>query len=136
MNIPQENKVVLIVEDERPLSEAIKIKLAKRGFDTVVARAVNQALEYLKDGVEINAIWLDHYLLGKENGLDFVAKVKEEESSWRNIPIFVVSNTASPEKMQAYLRMGAQKFYVKSNFKLEDIINDICATLKVNCEII
>jgi len=128
-----DKKVILVVEDERALSDAIKAKLTKTGFDVVTARAVTQALQYLVEGVAIDAIWLDHYLLGKENGLDLIAQVKEDGSKWKNVPIFVVSNTVSPEKVQSYLRLGANKYYTKSNFKLEEIINDICATLKGIC---
>jgi DNA-binding response OmpR family regulator len=63
MNSPQLNKTILIVEDERPLANAIKIKLELNGFETVTARSVAQALDYLENINEINAIWLDHYLL-------------------------------------------------------------------------
>lgn len=128
-----EKKTVLVVEDERPLAEAIKTKLVKTGFDVVSARTVVQALQYLEEGVKIDAIWLDHYLLGSENGLDFVTKTKDEKSKWKNIPIFVVSNTVSQDKVQAYLKLGAEKYYTKSNFRLEQIINDICSTLNVKC---
>jgi CheY-like chemotaxis protein len=119
------NKVVLVIEDERPLAEAIKIKLEKTGFAVVSARSVAQTLNYLKDQVQIDAIWLDHYLLGQENGLDLVAQVKEDDSKWKNIPIFVVSNTATADKVQSYLRLGINKYYTKSNFRLDDIIHDI-----------
>jgi len=119
------DKVVLIVEDELPLAEAVKIKLEKTGFTAVTARSVSQALDYLKDDVHIDAIWLDHYLLGQENGLDLVAQIKEKDSKWNNIPIFVVSNTASVDKVQSYLRLGVNKYYIKSNFRLDSIIKDI-----------
>lgn len=119
------SKVILVVEDERPLAEAIKTKLVISGCDVVTARTVEQALGYLKESVKIDAVWLDHYLLGKENGLDFVAKIKEDGSQWKEIPIFVVSNTVSPEKVQTYLRLGANKFYTKANYRLDQIIGDI-----------
>jgi len=119
------DRVILVIEDERPLAEAIKAKLAISGCEAVTARTVEQALSYLNDQVKIDAIWLDHYLLGKENGLDFVAKIKEEGSQWKEVPIFVVSNTVSPEKVQTYLRLGANKYYTKANYRLDQIIGDI-----------
>jgi response regulator of citrate/malate metabolism len=75
-------------------------------------------------------IWLDHYLLGKENGLDFVSWCKNEEKQYKNIPIFVVSNTATPEKVQTYLRLGINKYYVKAEKRLEEIINEINSFLE------
>lgn len=116
--------IVLVVEDERPLQEAIKAKLIKEGFEVVTARAVREALNFLKDIKDVEAIWLDHYLLGQENGLDFVAAVKEN-NQWIKIPIFVVSNTASPDKVQTYLRLGVHKYYTKTNHRLDQIIKDI-----------
>lgn len=118
-------KVVLVVEDERPLLEAIKLKLEKNDFDVITARSVEEAFNHIEDVPTIDAVWLDHYLLGKESGLDFVIKCKEEESRYRDIPIFVVSNTASPDKVQRYIELGVSKYYTKAERKMEDIIKDI-----------
>lgn len=120
-----EQKTILVVEDERPLVEAIRIKLEKSGFAVTTARAVKQALQYLTEGVKVDAIWLDHYLLGQEDGLDLVAKIKEDGSPWKDIPVFVVSNTATADKVQSYLRLGVNKYYTKADFSLELIIKDI-----------
>ncbi len=116
--------VVLVLEDERPLLEAIRKKLELSGFDVVTARAVDQALNYLTDLERVDVIWLDHYLLGKENGLDFVVKVKASPK-WKIIPLFVVSNTGSPNKMQSYLMLGITKYFTKADYRLEDIIGNI-----------
>jgi len=120
-----ENKNILVVEDEKPLLEAIKQKLEMNNFSVVTARSVEQAINYLKDIKKIDVIWLDHYLLGKENGLDFVVKIKEENSKWKNIPVIVVSNTVSPEKITTYLRLGINKYYTKADYRLDKIIEDI-----------
>lgn len=118
-------KTILVVEDERPLLDAIKIKLEKNGFVVVTARSVEQTMDYLNEIGTVDAIWLDHYLLGKESGLDFVTKLKSTNEKWIRIPVFVVSNTATPDKVQAYIRFGINKYYTKSDHKLEEIINDI-----------
>lgn len=121
---------ILVVEDERPLLEAIRVKLEHSGFDVVTARTVEQALDYLEDLGTVDAIWLDHYLIGKENGLDFVAKVKGDGENWRHIPIYVVSNTASADKVQSYLRLGVQKYFTKAENRLDAIIEDIVTFLE------
>ena len=118
-----------MVEDERPLFEAIKMKIEKSNFSVVVARSVAQAMSYIEDLEKIDAVWLDHYLFGKEDGLDFVAKLKGH-ATWKQIPIFVVSNTASPEKVQSYLRLGINKYYVKAEHRLDEIIEDIKSFLR------
>lgn len=122
-------KTILVVEDEKPLLEAVRIKLEKSGFAVVTARTAEQAYGLLEDIGKIDVIWLDHYLLGKENGLDLVIKLKSHEQ-YKNIPIFIVSNTASADKVKSYINLGVNKYYIKANYRLDSIISDIRDSLK------
>jgi|CXWL01.1.fsa_nt_gi DNA-binding response OmpR family regulator len=139
-------KAILVIEDERPLLEVINAKLKKSGFNVIAARSVEQAfnaqleksnvgvitvrtieqaLEYLERLERIDAVWLDHHLLGKEDGLDFVKKFKANGGRWNKIPVFVVSNAANPTTVKTYLKSGVNKYYVKSDHRLDEIIADI-----------
>lgn len=143
---PSKKKTILVIEDERPLLEAINAKLEKSGFKVIAARSVEeafnanlkkndsgaitidsieQALDYLENLERVDAIWLDHHLLGNEDGLDFVKKFKANGGRWNKIPVFVVSNAASPKTITAYMSAGVNKYYVKSNHRLDEIIADI-----------
>ncbi|MBN2854466.1 response regulator [Patescibacteria group bacterium] len=127
--LKEENQInILVVEDEIPLLEAIRTKLSHNGFEVVTARTAEQAYGYLED-IKIQVVWLDHYLLGKESGLDIVSTLKNNEN-YKNIPIFVVSNTASSDKVQNYINFGINKYYVKANYRLDQIIKDIKDYLK------
>lgn len=119
-----EVKNILVVEDEKPLLDAIRIKLEKGGFSVVTARTVEQAWGLLEDLNSIAVVWLDHYLLGKENGLDLVVKIKHDDR-FKGIPIFVVSNTATQDKVKCYIALGVNNYYTKSNYRLDQIIKDI-----------
>ena len=124
MTIP--NKIVLVIEDEKPLLTAIRLKLEKNGFQVVTARSVEQAKEYIKNLALVDVVWLDHYLMGKEDGLDFVAWCKEENNTkCKNLPIFVVSNTASSDKVSTYMQLGVKEYFVKANHRLDEIIATI-----------
>lgn len=118
-------KTVLVIEDERPLVNAVQTKLEKNGFLVTTARTVEQGLNYLTDVPGIDAIWLDHYLLGEKTGLDFVAKLKGKDSKWKKIPIFVVSNTASNSNVQSYLRLGISKYCVKAEHRLDEVVREL-----------
>lgn len=141
-----EKKAILVIEDERPLLEVINAKLEKNGFSVIAARSVEQAfnakiersdlgvisvrtieqaLDYLERLERIDAIWLDHHLFGKENGLDFVKKFKANGGRWNKIPVFVVSNAANPTTVKSYIHSGVSKYYVKSDHRLDEIIADI-----------
>lgn len=122
-------KKILVVEDEKALAQAIKMKLEISGFDVLSANCVSQACDLVENN-NIDFIWLDHYLLGEEDGFDFVVKMKENKSSTKNIPIFVVSNTASNDKIKSYINFGVDKYYVKANYRLDQIIEDLKLILK------
>ena len=129
MTTATKRKTVLIIEDEKPLLNAIRIKLENSGFDVLTTRTVEQALRYMEDIPQVDVIWLDHYLLGKGTGLDFVVSIKHNEK-WKKIPVFVVSNTASPEKVRSYIKFGVTKYYTKADYRLDQIIKDMNEMLK------
>jgi len=115
---------ILVVEDEAPLLRAIQKKLEASEYDVVTARTVEQALGLMEDVENIDLIWLDHYLLGKDTGLEFVKKIKENKK-WEKIPIFLVTNTATASKVHTYIGLGVEKYFVKSSARLDDIISEI-----------
>ncbi|MEK7602221.1 MAG: response regulator [Patescibacteria group bacterium] len=142
----KETKTVLVVEDDQPLLAVIKMKLEKEGMHVITSRSVDRvfsieieknaankitmssvelSLKHLNDLDRIDAVWLDHNLLGSENGLDFVIKFKDNGGHWEKIPIFVVSNTADPELVQKYAAAQVPNYYVKAEHTLESIVNDI-----------
>ena len=115
---------ILIVEDELPILEVIIEKLKKSKFTVSWARSVDEAVKLMNGEKLPDLIWLDHYLLGKEDGLEFVAQVKTNEL-WKHIPIFVVSNTSSPENVASYIELGITKYYTKHLARLDEIVKDI-----------
>lgn len=122
-------KTILVLEDEMPLLKAIKTKLEASGlFDVVTARSAQQALNAMEDIGTVDVVWTDHYLLGAETGLDFVSKLKADPR-WKNIPVFVVSVTASPHNVESYTALGVKKFYTKHEYRIDDIIKEVNAVL-------
>ena len=125
----KQKHTILILEDDQPLTRALSDALVKNGFDVVTSATVEGGIKQLEDTKHIDVIWLDHYLLGTENGIDFVVKVKNHPE-WKSIPIFVVSNTASTPSIRSYLELGVSNFYTKSDYDMTQIISDIEATLE------
>jgi len=58
------NKTILVLEDEMPLLYAIMEKLQVDGFKAIGVRTVKEAMTFIDAGQKVDAIWLDHYLLG------------------------------------------------------------------------
>lgn len=126
MNIMEEKKqrTILVLEDERQLAKAVREAFAERGFDPIIVSTVDDGIKQLENLKRVDVIWLDHYLLGTGNGLDFVVQLKNH-SEWKSIPIFVVSNTASTTNIRSYIQLGVSNYYTKADYDISQIINDI-----------
>jgi CheY-like chemotaxis protein len=56
--------------------------------------------------------------------LAFMQQLKQNPA-WINIPVLVVSNSASPEKVHNMLALGAKKYILKAEYRLDEIIKMI-----------
>jgi len=118
------NKKVLIVEDEKPLLNAASQSLERNGYDTYAATSAKEAIAQLESYDPIDAVWLDHYLLDQDTGLDLLEKMKKNKK-WKNIPVFVVTNSVGDDKIRKYTVLGIEKYYIKAESSLGKIIKDI-----------
>ncbi len=113
---------VMVVEDEVLLLQAISKKLKISGIEVLSCSSGKQALDYLESIDELpDAIWLDYYLKDM-NGLAFMQALKQHPD-WSHIPVIVVSNSASPDKVHTMLALGAKKYILKAEHRLDEIIN-------------
>jgi CheY-like chemotaxis protein len=117
----KENPTIMVVEDETLLLQAITRKLKNSGLDVVSCASGEQAIDYLGNLDELpDAIWLDYYLKDM-NGLAFMMGLKQNPK-WENIPVLVVSNSASPDKVHHMLALGVKKYILKADYRLDEII--------------
>ena len=124
-------RTILILEDERQLAKAVKDAFTERSFETIVVASVDDGIRQLENLKTVDVIWLDHYLLGAGDGLDFVIQLKNHPE-WKKIPIFVVSNTASTTNIRSYIQLGVTNYYTKADYDISQIINDIEYSLTQN----
>lgn len=111
----------MVVEDETLLLQAITKKLKLTGLDVISCASGQQAIDYLGSLDEYpDAVWLDFYLKDM-NGLAFMTALKENPK-WAEIPVIVVSNSASPDKVHNMLALGAKKYILKAEYRLDEII--------------
>ena len=120
----KENPTIMVVEDETLLLQAITKKLKLSGMDVLSCASGQQAIDYLNNLDELpDAVWLDYYLKDM-NGLSFMQELKQDEA-WTNIPVIGVSNSASPDKVSNMLALGARKYILKAEYRLDEIIGMI-----------
>jgi len=129
----ESNPTIMVVEDETLLLQAITKKLKLSGMDVLSCASGQQAVDYLNSLDELpDAIWLDYYLKDM-NGLAFMQQLKQNEK-WANIPVIVVSNSASPDKVNNMLALGAKKYLLKADYRLDEIIGMIRDFISANSD--
>jgi len=115
--------LVLVVEDDRPVSELITEYLSDAGYAVAHAFDGEQAVQMARE-LKPYAITLD-IILPKKDGWEVLEELKSF-SETRNIPVIVVSIT---EDRQLGFSMGAVEWFVKPIERngIVEALNNICA---------
>jgi len=116
------NKKILVVEDEKPLSEAIKFKLERQGITALISNSAEEAMDILKKE-SVDLIWLD-LKLPKINGIEFL-KIIRDNPDWKDKKVIIVSASGSDEMKERAKAMGILDYIVKNEMKLDDIIKNV-----------
>ena len=127
----KDNPTIMVVEDENLLLQAITKKLKISGMDVLSCSSGQQAIDYLNNLEALpDGIWLDYYLKDM-NGLAFMQELKRD-TRWSKIPVIVVSNSAAPDKVHNMLALGARKYILKAEYRLDEIIDMIRDFINAN----
>ena len=120
------SQVVLIVDDDKPLAQAIAATLDLGGLETVIAHDGNRALE-LAHTLQPDLILLDVMLPGK-SGFEVCATLKREPAT-ASIPIIILTAKAELSDRMTGIAAGADEYLTKpfSPIQLIDLINEALA---------
>ena len=113
-------KRVLIVEDERPMAQALKIKLDKSGFTTEIASNGEEALKII-DRSKFDIILLD-LVMPRLDGFGVLEELKKNKVA---IPVIVASNLGQETDIKRAVSLGAVDYFVKSDISIAEIIEKI-----------
>ncbi len=116
-------KYVLVLEDEVLLSRAIVSKLEQEDMQAVSFGLISQAINYVKKNGLPSVVWLDYYLIDG-NGVEFMKKFYQTKSH-KDIPVVVVSNSATQEKIDDMLELGAKEYLPKAENSLDNIVKHV-----------
>ncbi len=99
-------KKVLIVEDDKPLSHALNLKLTNEGFDTTIARNGQECLDFMKDN-DYDVVLLD-MMMPVLDGFQVLSKLQDFK---KKLPkILVLSNLSLREDESRIMSMGASDY--------------------------
>lgn len=118
---------ILLVEDERSLSEVLGHELKKSNFEVEFAYDGEEAIETLKI-LKPDLILLD-LILPKMNGFEVLEKIKRDFDT-RSIPVIVLSNLGSDDDIKHAIKLGAEDYYVKVQHPLLEIVEKVSKFLE------
>lgn len=115
---------ILVVEDEKPMANALRVKLTNEGFDVELANNGREALEKIEAG-SFDLILMD-LIMPDMNGFDTLQAFKEKGIK---IPVIISSNLAQPDDEAKARELGAVDFLVKSNTSINDVVKRVKSVL-------
>lgn len=120
-------KKIAVVEDDPFLSKAFLLKLGNVGFETVSIRDGLEAMDIIrKENPDL--ILLD-LMLPRRSGFEILADIKKD-NKLKNIPILILTNLGQEEEKQRGLALGVKEYLVKTDIKLEEVVEKIKWYLK------
>ncbi|MBM2820884.1 MAG: winged helix family two component transcriptional regulator [Candidatus Berkelbacteria bacterium] len=119
-------KKILIVEDEKPIANALFNKLKSEGFEPKMVINGQEALDILAQE-KFDLILLD-LMMPIVNGFEVLKKMKDLNNT---APVIVLSNLGQEEDVQKAMEMGAKNFFVKADTPLIEVINQINHALEL-----
>ena len=116
----ENQKRILIAEDEKPLAHALQLKLEHEGFVVTVASNGQECIEILKTQ-QFDVLLLD-LIMPVLDGFQVLEQLKQLPA---RPAVFVLSNLSQHEDEQRVLALGARKFFIKSDTSLTTIVAEV-----------
>lgn len=113
-------KSVLIVEDERPLSRALELKLTHEGYEVFIANNGQECMDLLGQR-DFDVVLLDMMM----PVMDGFQVLQQLQSRPVKPVVLVLSNLSQREDEARVLEAGAKKYFIKSNTPLSVIVEEI-----------
>ena len=116
---------ILIIDDDKELSNIMKLELTHEGFSAECAYDGREGLEKIQTG-SFNMLLLD-VMLPRLSGLEVLRKVRNEIHS--DIPVILVTARSETIDKVDGLNSGADD-YISKPFKIEELLARINAVLR------
>jgi len=121
---------ILIIEDEIPIKELYERVFAKRGWKVVGVVTGAQAFEKA-GGQKFEMILLD-IMLPEKNGVDVLRDIKAPNSSWRQTPVFMLTNLGQESVIREAFKLGAEGYLLKAQLLPDQIVTEVETFLAKN----
>lgn len=113
---------ILVIEDDKFLTDLIAQKLSREKFEVRVAVDAKDGLKAIEEK-RPDLILLDLILPGLD-GFEFISLLKKN-AQIGSIPVIVLSNLSGKEDIERAMALGAADFIIKAEFSLSGIVDKI-----------
>lgn len=117
--MPEAKKIILVVEDEVAMLEALANKFRKEGFEVIQCEdgedGFAKSREHHPDLVMLDII------MPKMDGITLMKKIREEGEWGSEVPIIMLTNLSDPESVYEAAKYKVYDFLVKTDWKLDDV---------------
>ena len=118
---------VLVVEDEKMLSEMYKTKFEMEGFEVTQAFDGKEGLDKARQG-KPDIILLD-IILPKLDGFLVLKEIKSD-AVMKKTPVLLLTNLGQDDDIKKGKELGAEGYFVKSNHSPAEIVEQVRQQLK------
>jgi DNA-binding response OmpR family regulator len=112
-------KKILVIEDDKFLSNILKIKLERAGFKVIQAFDGEQGLSLIK--AELPALVVLDLVMPKVSGFEFLERMSMDPQIGK-IPVVVASNLGQESDIAKAKAFGVRDYYVKAQTSIDDLV--------------
>lgn len=113
-------KKILIAEDEKPMANALSLKLRSAGFEVELVYDGEAAVSAVQAS-RFDLILLD-LVMPKKDGFFVLAEIKKLNIA---VPVIVSSNLSQEEDVKRAKELGARDYFIKSDTTLAQIVEKV-----------
>jgi two-component system alkaline phosphatase synthesis response regulator PhoP len=118
-------KLLLVVDDEKPLAHALELKLEHEGYSAISVDSGMEALRLMRRE-KFDLLLLD-LVMATTDGFQVLERMKQEHIK---LPTIVLSNLNAPEDINRVKAYGVLDYLVKAETSIHDVIQKVKDVLK------
>lgn len=115
-------KKIAIIEDDPSLSAALHDKFELEGFSVHIAKNGEEGLRVIQES-NPDIVLLD-IVMPVMDGLTMLKELRKTEIG-KNLPVIILTNLNDASSMSESLSDGARDFLVKSNWKIQEVVDKV-----------
>ncbi len=121
-------KKILIIEDEKMISDLMERKLTREGYSvTVTTNGIDGLISMRKGRPDI--VLLD-IIMPKMGGFEVMEEMNKDEKL-KDIPVIVISNSGQPVEIDRVKKMGAKDWLVKTEFDPQEVLEKVKTQIEI-----